>query len=36
MLIYDEITGEYFDTDIVDAIIAFFLMLYVPDDWRDG
>ena len=35
MLIYDESTGTYFDSDKVDAIIAHFLMLYAPDDWRE-
>lgn len=30
MLIYDEQTGKYFDSEKVDAIIAFFLKLYAP------
>ena len=35
MLIYDESTGQYFDSEKVDAIIAFFLARYAPDDWRE-
>ncbi len=31
MLIYDEQTNEYFDTDKVDAIIAAFLLAYMPN-----
>lgn len=30
MLMYDEETGEYFDTDKVDAIISAFLLAYAP------
>lgn len=35
MLVFDESTGTYFDTEKVDAIIAFFLALYAPADWRE-
>lgn len=35
MLIYDETTGEYFDTEKVEAIIAAFLLAYAPDDWEE-
>lgn len=31
MLMFDETTGQYFDTDKVDAIIAAFLLAYMPN-----
>lgn len=30
MLMYDEQTNEYFDTDKVDAIISAFVLAYAP------
>lgn len=35
MIIFDEPTQTYYDTDKVDAIIAFFLARYAPEDWRE-
>lgn len=35
MLIFDESTNTYFDTEKVEAVIAHLLMLYAPDDWRE-
>lgn len=35
MFIFDESTNTYFDTEKVDAIIAYFLARYAPDDWRE-
>lgn len=35
MLIFDESTNTYFDSEKIDAIIAFFLARYAPEDWRE-
>lgn len=35
MIIFDEVTQTYYDTEKVDRIIAFFLARYAPEDWRE-